>query len=1649
MNKTRILSFVLTLVLVLGMLPVSAFAADGTDLTVAITHISLKPAKDALGFKAKVEGDLASVTEIGFAFRVNGGAEKIYTLEKTPEDGFFTARVQNILACNGGEATLEAYAFVRTADTTVKTQWQSTSMKDTLQAVNAAWYSAGYSQAQRNGVKALCNQYKSQMESWNLHNIFSEVTLTTNYFADNGNGVYTLTTDSGAEHLVDDVLYNGETAKYAHYSVKGTLTLTDAADWGQARILVSADPENEYFIALEKVGGNYQIFTMSKAAEGGWNDWRLIEHAEVNGGRNSLNFELIVSGGHVAFLVDDKICYESQRVNMTESTVKFTGYNVGTTTVSDLQLQTFDTGDAADSYLATKARKDYVSRFQGRMDALYNEYIVENHCANNGGTLIFGDSNMDFWSTWEQDTGLVKYENGYNLGIGGSAIIDWLNAYEQMIKPFGADRFVLLVGDNDVNVWGTDGETAVENLKALFEKLHADHPFAEIYYIYTTPSPHAYENGAYKNPKLGALISGAKALCESLDYVQGIDMFDLMTTEDKRNGNEALFADDKLHMNAAGYAVFSAHLYELIFKETNNFFGQTGSYKTTEQFDLSQDTGANCGTVTVSENGIALGVVDDFYAEDFYFEAKVHVNGIAAQENYPKFGVFLQSGNLRRSLYVDMTRELTSGMVGAVTSIGGDYDWEHAKTAPATMAFSGEGETVTLGLLKQGKRVHLFVDGSYALSCVWDVSGDTVTGLFGFNTGMTITEYFTSVSQDEMDAKAALIPESEQNKGDLFGYALHHGTSQGVDLANDNGENPYVQINGGAPQYAYLNDVFTQRFCFETEIHVEAVLNNDGWPKFGLLVNGDSEMVKFFVDMTPSMTATHVGVVYQPTGGGDDWGGSKSCEVPGMAFTGSDTVKLKLVRDGRAYYFFVNDTLVMYDMTGFKAEKGAVGIFSFNTQLTAANYTVASGLCAASAIAEATKCGLTCNYFTETDNGFTLNTNSDAQHLVDDLTMGGMVLREDFYRVTGKLTLTDAQDWGQARMLISADAGNEHFIALEKLPSGNYQIFSMSKANQENWDVWQLIAHENDNGSRNSVDFELVVISNTVYLLIDGNIVYTSNRVPMSHSSVKFTGFNVGTTTVENLSAQIFVDQAAAEDYLTNLTLAGKTGTKFYKNQLQIEGADPSVIYISEGEEAGYYYMYVTSDSLANAGFLAYRSKDMVQWECMGTALSTFETYDEATGYTTVSYLSGDYWAPEVIYDANTGLYYLFYSATRKDAVTRFYADIAVSASPAGPFVSYNQYLGKEPVVLDAENKIRAYAPVFDFANMDPNDPLYETNTNGYMKVIDMSPFVDPVSGKKYMYFCHDLASELGIKQSSIYVIGLNDDYTPDYASVAALISPDSALSEGKVNEAPFMVYHAGKYYLMYSANAFYQESYCVRVAVGDSPVGPFTKLTQAEGGWLLYGNGSGAAGTGHCSVVSRNGQDYIVYHAHKEKTEDALIRGIAMDELHWVENANGLLVPAVSGPSVNAMPLTTGVYKNIAATATVTADGIENVAALTDGVIAHHGDVLQDVVFDGNSATVKLQFGEVKTISAVAVYNGYEKLFSQIASIRLQLAGGGSITYKDLAISLEQCQTEDGAIIPGSSIAVEFAPLQVTAIEIVMPASDAQYAVSEITVLA
>ena len=1176
MSKTRILSLLLAMVMVFGMLPVSAFAADDADQTAAepvvqITHVSLDPAKDALGFKAKVEGDFASITQMGFAFRVNGGAEKTYTIEKNLTDGVFTARVKNILDNNGGEAILEAYAFVVVDGQTVKTDWQATSMKQTLQAVDKAWYSAGYTQVQKQVVRDLCNQYKTQVAPWNLENILgcffgtsgdyntgtqfdlskdtgdhigtvnvtdngialgyvenfqeenfyfetkihingiaatenypkfglfvqdggirhhfyvdmttaltstkvgrmtvtdgsydwtnintanvtmafsgegeyitmgvlkdgkylhlfvdgshalsyesamtgtatagvfgfsTDMTLTdyyvdtcastlaakkamlhryavtkgdasvmsydaatdtisidmdssntrnqaklyengvpvsgerfavtghikventpttgsaagkiefqvangtsnfikvtvyrfdngktvnnsvyingadaingrtpmgyskpnadgsftitgtspnnlpagdpyeadyqviyengTVYFAMDGvllyrfegtfghmeylfgvtqyadatytdtkvtydaveiakiadpyrtkknngismttdhasvdTGIYTLNTDA---YVDEEVLMNGVLLNETYYRIGGTIYNNGTADWAQAQITVKADDSHAVRFVLERTNtGYYQVFTEKNFNDPNWANWAIVI-APDNQNINRMNFDVVVIRDTLYLIIDNLVYYSATYEGIFESSfVTIGGQNVSMA-VSDLNGEIFADVASAQAYVDAKPAYQYVSNYKSAINNRYDRYFGEGVVTQTGGTLVLGSSTIDYWgvekycgeNSWTVQTGLIDHVTGYNVGIGGTCVEDWLYAYDKLIAPFQASRFVVYVGGNDINVKGATGADTAKEMITLLEKIHTDFPESKIIYIYTQISPSGFANGQFVKSDITEYVRLCKEYCQSKDWIQSIEANHLLKTEDGMNCHPDLFYPDNVHMNEAGYGVWGQYLYEQIFKnDPKPFFGNVDSYSTTSHFNLSQDTGANTGTTTVSENGIAFGYIKDFEEENFYFETKIHVNGIKSTENYPKFGLFVRGNDSKRhNFYVDMKTDLTATVVGRMTNTDGKDDWTNINKATLSgLAFSGEGEYITMGVLKDGKYLHLFVDGNYVLSFASEITGKAVAGIFGFNTGMTLTEYFTDTSAETLAAKKALIPRYIVTKG--------------------------------------------------------------------------------------------------------------------------------------------------------------------------------------------------------------------------------------------------------------------------------------------------------------------------------------------------------------------------------------------------------------------------------------------------------------------------------------------------------------------------------------------------------------------------------------------------------------------------------------------------------------------------------------------------------------------------------------------------------------------------------------------------------------------------------------------------------------------------------------------------------------------
>ncbi len=291
---------------------------------------------------------------------------------------------------------------------------------------------------------------------------------------------------------------------------------------------------------------------------------------------------------------------------------------------------------------------------------------------------------------------------------------------------------------------------------------------------------------------------------------------------------------------------------------------------------------------------------------------------------------------------------------------------------------------------------------------------------------------------------------------------------------------------------------------------------------------------------------------------------------------------------------------------------------------------------------------------------------------------------------------------------------------------------------------------------------------------------------------------------------------------------AGRAPAPPYVNPVRPNDCpDPGVMQVEEGGRAVYYM------ACTGGPFTIFRSRDLVRWVSTGKSIIP-------SGKAPWSANGGRNWAPELHkVGAKYVAYFTAVNGGDKLAIGAAWAD-----APAGPYT-----------VTAA--------------------PLVDDPTPG---VIDATYFRDD-DGKHYLYWKLDGNQTGG--RTPIYVRELAADglsFAPG-STRATVLNNDAATWEGGVVEAPWVIKHAGSYFMFYSGNV-YDQRYRTGVARASSPKGPFTK----KGAPILVNN-SKFLGPGHGSVVQAHGNDFFVYHAWLNNGSGAPAPGgrqVLVDAIVW-----------------------------------------------------------------------------------------------------------------------------------------------------------------------
>lgn len=283
--------------------------------------------------------------------------------------------------------------------------------------------------------------------------------------------------------------------------------------------------------------------------------------------------------------------------------------------------------------------------------------------------------------------------------------------------------------------------------------------------------------------------------------------------------------------------------------------------------------------------------------------------------------------------------------------------------------------------------------------------------------------------------------------------------------------------------------------------------------------------------------------------------------------------------------------------------------------------------------------------------------------------------------------------------------------------------------------------------------------------------------------------------------------------------------------------ADPSLV-----SHDGLYFLYATIDPWGGETLGCWESADFRSW--------TYRELNWPTKRACTSPTSRDakVWAPSVVRAAD-GRFFMYVSVGNEIWVGR-------AAHPLGPWEDANG--GK---------------------------PLIPENFRPGFHMIDAEAFLDD-DGEAYLYW----GSGWNWVNGKCWAVRLKPDMV-GFASEVRDVTP------ARYFEAPFMVKHAGRYYLMYSDGKTTEDSYQVHYAIGDSPLGPFAEAENSP--CLVTDAPRNILSPGHHAVFQREGRHHILYHRHSIPFDPEFIgRQICVDPLVFRED--GLIEtirPSHEGP--------------------------------------------------------------------------------------------------------------------------------------------------------
>ena len=166
-----------------------------------------------------------------------------------------------------------------------------------------------------------------------------------------------------------------------------------------------------------------------------------------------------------------------------------------------------------------------------------------------GGVVFVGSSSIRMWQGMADDFPGVAT---INRGFGGSRVRDSTYYADRIVTAYQPRAVVFYAGDNDLFEGRTPRQVR-DDFAAFVARVHRGSPDARIAFVAIKPSP----SRLALLPQVREANGLIRAFAEREPRVDYLDVFTPMLDANAMP-RAGLFLDDQLHMNRAGYAVWTA-----------------------------------------------------------------------------------------------------------------------------------------------------------------------------------------------------------------------------------------------------------------------------------------------------------------------------------------------------------------------------------------------------------------------------------------------------------------------------------------------------------------------------------------------------------------------------------------------------------------------------------------------------------------------------------------------------------------------------------------------------------------------------------------------------------------------------------------------------------------------------------------------------------------------------------------------------------------------------------------------------------------------------------------------------------------------------------------------------------------------------------